>query len=307
MPANLPPQFFEVQKKLKEASSIEEKIQIYEELLRIVPKHKGTERIQEDLKRKIAKLRKTEKKKPKHTQLFSIKKEGAGQIVIVGPPNSGKSSLLNVLTQANAKVAPYPFTTQIPQPGMVPYENLLFQLIDMPPITKDFLLGWQKELMKNADLLLVLLDLSSENFLEDLNFFQNKILELNLANKKIIWVGNKIDLEEGKKNFEKIKSKFKISPISVLKKIGLENLKEEIFEKMEIVRVYTKPKNKQPNFDKPFIAKKGTKLIDLVKEIHQDLFENFKFAKLFKKDSKNPKIVGKEYVLEDEDIIEIHT
>jgi uncharacterized protein len=307
MPANLPPQFFEVQKKLNEASSIEEKIQIYEELLRIVPKHKGTERIQEDLKRKIAKLRKTEIKKPKHTQLFFIKKEGAGQIVILGPPNSGKSSLLNVLTQANVKVAPYPFTTQIPQPGMIPYENLLFQLIDMPPITQDFILGWQKEIMKNADLILVLLDLSSENFFEDLNFFQNKISELNLSHKKILWVGNKIDLEEGKENFEKIKDKFQIFPISTLKKIGLEDLKKKIFEKMEIVRVYPKSKNRPPNFDQPFVIKKGTKLIDLAKEIHEDLFKNFKFAKLFKKNSKKPKIVGKDYILEDEDIVEIRS
>lgn len=306
MAANLPPQFFELQKKLKEAKDSQEKIAILEELLRIVPKHKGTEKVQEDLKRKLARARKEEKRKPKQKPLFVIKKEGAGQVVIVGPPNSGKSSLLNLLTQANVKVAPYQFTTQIPQPGMMPYENILIQLIDTPPLTQDFFPGWMKEIIKNSDILLVLLDLSSENLIEDIKFFQNKISELNLREKKVIWVGNKIDLEEAKNKLLLAKKDLEIFPISVLKKIGIEELKRKIFKELEIIRIYTKVPNKEPNFTIPFIIKKGSKLLDLAKEIHEDLIKSFKFAKLFKKGEKKPKIVGKEYILEDEDIIEIH-
>lgn len=172
MAANLPPQFFQLQKKLKETEDSQEKISILEELLRIVPKHKGTERVQEDLKRKLAKAKKEEARKPKPKQLFSLKKEGAAQVVIIGPPNAGKSSLLNALTGTNVKVGAYPFTTQMPQPGMMPYENILIQLVDTPPLTESFLPGWQKDIIKNADLILILLDLTSENLLKDFIFLK---------------------------------------------------------------------------------------------------------------------------------------
>lgn len=305
MAANLPPQFFQLQKKLKETEDSQEKISILEELLRIVPKHKGTERVQEDLKRKLAKAKKEEARKPKPKQLFFLKKEGAAQVVIIGPPNSGKSSLLNALTGTNVKVGAYPFTTQMPQPGMMPYENILIQLVDTPPLTESFLPGWQKDIIKNADLILILLDLTSENLLKDFIFFEKKLLELNLSEKKVIWVGNKNDLAILNNFSPQLKEKESFISISVSKKRGLEALKNKIFEKLEIVRVYTKAPNKEPNLATPFIIKKGNKLSDLAKEIHEDLLKNFKFAKLFKKNEKKPKIVGRDYLLEDGDIVEI--
>ncbi len=310
MPANLPPQYFIVEAKLKNASTAEEKISIYEELLRIVPKHKGTEKLQKDLKRKIAKLKKEEKKKPKRESIYLVKKEGAGQVVIVGPPNSGKSSLLNALTNAKARVAPFPFATQIPQPGMMPYENILIQLIDTPPITKNFFPGWLREIIREADGLLILLDLSQEAVFQEIENLKMVFKNWRLENKKMIWVGNKIDLEKGKENVEKIKLKadfpFNIKCISVLKRIGLEDLKKEIFDLLEIVRIYTKSPAKEPNFSQPFILRKGQKVIELASQIHEGLSQNFHYAKLLKKDLKKPKIVGKDYLLEDEDIIEIH-
>ena len=160
MPANLPPHFHTLSAKLKETKDPEEKISILEELLAIVPKHKGTEKIQKDLKRKIAKLKKQKPKKTKgRTLSYSIPKEGAGQVVIIGPTNSGKSSLLNNLTNAKAKIASYPFTTKIPRPAMMPYENILIQLIDTPPLSKEFSPPWLKEILKQADLLIVVFDL----------------------------------------------------------------------------------------------------------------------------------------------------
>lgn len=312
MPANLPPQYFTIEAKLKSASTVEEKISIYEELLRIVPKHKGTEKLQKDLKRKIARLKKEEKKRPKRESIYLVKKEGAGQVVIIGPPNSGKSSLLNTLTNAKAKVAPFPFTTQIPQPGMMPYENILIQLIDTPPITENFSPGWLREIIRGADGLLILFDLSQEEILKEIEKFKLKLKNWNLEDKKMILVGNKIDLEKGKENLEKIKD-LKIKAISVLKKVGLEDLKKEIFDLLEIVRIYTKAPGKEPNFSQPFILKKGTRLIELASQIHQSLAQNFKYAKLFSRldsqhlNKKKPQIVGKDYLLKDQDIIEIRT
>jgi len=304
MSANLPPQFFAISKKLKNTKDPEEKISILEELLAIVPKHKGTERVQQDLKTKIAKLKKQKTKKSKKEILYVIKKEEAGQIVIIGPANAGKSSLLNVLTNAETKVASYPFTTQIPKPAMMPYENVLIQLVDTPPLTKESP-PWLKGILKASDGLLAIFDLSEDSVVEDIKNLKELLSNWGLANKKIIFLGNKIDLKESRENLKKIKPHLRV--ISCLKKIGIEELKKEIFDLLEIIRVYTRSVNKpKPDFENPFVIKKGSKLIDLANQIHKDFSFSFKKAKLFKKDSKKFQIVGKDYILQDHDIVEIH-
>ena len=221
MPANLPPHFHTLSAKLKETKDPEEKISILRELLAITPKHKGTEKIQKDLRGKIAKLKKQKPKRSKRKTSYYIPKEEAGQIVITGPANSGKSSLLNSLTNAKAKVAPYLFTTKIPQPAMMPYENILIQLIDTPPITKEFSPSWLREILKQADGLLIVFDLSKKSILEDIKNLKEKLNDWEL-DKRIILIGNKIDLEEAKKNLKEIKTDYEIEPISCLKKTGLE-------------------------------------------------------------------------------------
>ena len=303
MPANLPPQFYALSMKLKEAVSPDEKISILEEMLRISPKHKGTENLQKDLKTKIAKLKKQRPKKIKGRTSYSIKKEGAGQVVISGPANSGKSSLLNALTNANVKVAPYPFTTKIPEPGMMPYEDILIQLVDTPPLSKEFSPPWLKEILKTADILLAVFDLSKEDVAKDIEDFKKILDNWKLSEKKIIFLGNKADLD-----YNLAGSQYKIKPISCQKKIGLEELKKEIFDSLQIIRVYTKTRNKpEPDFSHPFILKKGGQLITLASQIRQDFLSAFKYAKLYKKNTKKPKIVGKDYILQDGDIIEIYS
>jgi len=331
MPANLPPQFYALSMKLKEAASNDEKISILEEMLRISPKHKGTENLQKDLKTKIAKLKKQRPKRIKGKTIYSIKKEGAGQVVISGPANSGKSSLLNALTNANAKVAPYPFTTKIPQPAMMTYENILIQLVDTPPLSPEFSPPWLKEILKAADILLAVFDLSKGNIIEEIKNFKEILDDWNLSEKKIIFLGNKVDLGKAKENLKKIRVptkwvQYEIKPISCFQKIGLKELKKEIFDLLEIIRVYTKSHNQDlPDFEHPFIMKKNSRLIDLASQIHHNFTFSFKYAKLFneleihftsdkskiyqifKKDSKKPQIIGKDYILRDGDVVEIYT
>ncbi|MCD6094670.1 50S ribosome-binding GTPase [bacterium] len=304
MPANLPPQFFALLAKLKEAESPEEKISILEEMLAICPKHKGTEKVQRDLKSKIAKLKKQKPQKTKRETLYSIPKQGAGQIIIVGPANSGKSSLLNALSNAKAKLASYPFTTSTPQPAMMKYENILIQLVDTPPLTKESP-GWLKALMSAADGLIVVFDLAKNEITEEIKNLKEILNNWGLENKKILFLGNKIDLPKAKENFQKLKDK--ICPISAQNKMGIEELKKEIFNLLEIARIYSKKPGKEIDFEHPFIVKKGTKLIKLAKEISEDLVSSFKYAKLFRKNSSKVQIVGKDYLLKDQDIIEIHT
>jgi len=300
MPANLPPQFFELGKKLQKESDTQEKILILEEMLAICPKHKGTEKVQKDIKRKIARLKKEFqiKRKTKKEQIFVVKKEGSGQVIILGPPNSGKTTLINALTGAKFKVADYPFTTTIPQPAMMPYEDILIQLVDTPPITKGFFPGWLRSILRNSDEILVVFDLSKENFEKEIEEFK-EILK-DFEDKKNIFVANKIDLVKMETNIEGIKK------ISALKKIGIEDLKRDIFSRLGILRVYSKKPGKEPDFAHPFVLKDGSTLLDLAREIHHDLASKFKFARLYKKNLKKSILVGKDYLLKDGDILEIH-
>lgn len=301
MAANLPPQFFELQAKLKSAKTNDEKIKILEEMLAICPKHKGTEKVQKEIKSKIAKLRKILPKKIKREEIFFVKKEGAGQIVLLGKANSGKTSILNALTGSSFKVADYPFTTQRPTPAMLRFENISIQIVDTPPISKDFKPGWLKNLLWHSDGILVVLDLI-QNIEEDLNEILEILTEWKIEKEKILFIGNKIDQNE---NWFKICQKLNLFPVSAKTKEGIEDLKREIFKVLKIIRVYPKEPGKLPDFSSPFVLKKGSRLIEFAREIHQSFALNFKGAKLYKKNQKHPVIAGKDYLLEDGDIIEL--
>lgn len=307
MPTNLPPQFHSMSAKLKEAKTPEEKISVLEKLLAITPKHKGTEKLQRDIKTKIAKLKERKPKKAKREALYAMPREGARQLIIIGPANSGKSSLLNTLTNARAKVASYPFTTQAPKPAMMPYEDILIQLVDTPPLTKNSP-AWLKGILAESDGLLAVFDLSKDRAVQDIKNLKEILNSWKMANKKILFLGNKIDLEKSAINLKKIGSREKLKPVSCLKKLGIEELKKEIFDLLEIIRVYTKsPDKSSPDFEHPFVIEKNSPLIALADQIHQDFTSAFKYAKLFKLNSKKPRIVGKDYLFQDKDIVEIHT
>jgi len=155
---------------------------------------------------------------------------------------------------------------------------------------------------------LAVFDLSKENIIEEIKNFKEILDDWKLSEKKIIFLGNKIDLPEANENLKNVRAQNKVTPISCLKKIGLEELKKEIFDLLQIIRVYTKTRNKpEPDFSHPFILKKGGQLITLASQIRQDFLSAFKYAKLYKKNTKNPKIVGKDYILQDGDIIEIYS
>ena len=303
MPANLPPQYHATLAKLKKTKDIQEKISILEELFSIIPKHKGTERVREEIKRKIAKLKRERPKKAKREALYTIQKEGGGQAIIIGHPNSGKSSLLNALTNAKAKVASYPFTTQKPQPAMMVYEDIQIQLVDTPPLDRDSP-GWLKNILASGDALLTLLDASKNKIIKEQEEVRN-LLDNWKIKKKNLFVANKTDLlpEEKVRKLEELK----IFPLSLKEKRGLEELKREIFKILDIVRVYTKEPEEAPDLSHPFVFKKGSTLLDLAQEIHKELSSSLKYARLFQKGEKVIKIVGKDYILKEGDILEIHS
>lgn len=305
MAANLPPYFFELQGRLKEVTESEEKISILEEMLAICPKHKGTEKVQKELKTKIAKLKKQKPRGLKREAFYSVPKKGAGEVVIIGPANSGKSSLLNALTNAKAKVTHYPFATHIPQPAMMPFEDILIQLVDTPPLARNSP-GWLKALIFESDALLAIFDLSDPEVQKEIKNLKELLKTWKFENKKIILAGNKNDLEKARQNFNALKNMYNILQVSAKTGFGLEELKREIFKTLEIVRVYSKKVGENPDLEHPFIFKKNTRLIELAKKINENFASSFRYARLLTKKSSQVQIVGKDYVLKDKDIIEIH-
>jgi len=325
MPANLPPQYFEVERRYREAKSTEEKIALLEEMLRIMPKHKGTEHLQGELKRKIAKLKAQPKRKPglsKRGSFYLIDKEGAGQVVLVGGPNVGKSSLLKAVTNAEPEIAEYQFTTRRPQPGMMPYDDIQIQLVDTPAVSEVHMEAWLPEVIRHAEVACLLTDLSSESLLED----AEKVLEiLNSRNvflkgeldlednphltKKTALVANKCDLDSGD-NLEILREffqeKFPIIPISVEKLVNLGEFKAGVLELLQIIRCYTKSPGKEPDYEDPVILKKGENVLDMAREIHKDFAEKLSYARIWGKKVYEGQKVQKDYVLCDGDVVEFH-
>jgi ribosome-interacting GTPase 1 len=328
MPANLPPQYFETEKKLKTARTAEEKIAIMEELLSIIPKHKGTEKLQALYKTKISKLRSQAQKKAaisRHGPTFHIDKAGAGQVIMTGFPNSGKSSLVKALTNANPDIGDYPFTTHTPSPAMMTYENIQIQLIDTPPITPEYFEPWHAELIKSADAVLLLLDLGSQNPLADLKELREKLKEKNIKlvpekqeispEKQFFWkrtlvIANKIDLPGLEESLSELRSTIDPShnliTISALEKTGLEELKKGIFAILNVVRVYSKMPGKKVDMTDPYVFQNGDTLMDMAKTVHKDFSQKLKFARIWGQDKYQGQKVNHDYVLQDEDIIELH-
>lgn len=328
MTTNLPPQYFETEKKLKTAKTPEERISILEELLSIVPKHKGTEKLQAHLKTKIAKLKSTAQKKPtiaKHGLSFYIDKAGAGQVVLIGPPNTGKSSLVKSLTNANPDIGDYPFTTRTPYPAMMQYENIQIQLVDTPPITPEYMEFWHAELIKGADGILAILDASSQNPASDFKTLLAKLKEkrielipddqtlqseTSLFQKKALVVANKTDLLPADENLISIRKVLSpgldISPVSISRGDGLETLRKKIFSFLHVIRVYSKIPGKKVDKKDPFTLKRGSSVMSLAKAVHKDFSQKLRFARIWSDNKYQGQKVNRDHILEDEDIIELH-
>jgi len=329
MPANLPPEYFEAEKKYKQSGTTSEKISALEELIATVPKHKGTDKLRADLRKRLSQLRKEamSKKKGGRGDLNVVQKEGSAQIVLVGFPNSGKSSILASLTNASPVIADYPLSTLIPLPGMMPFEDIQIQLIDLPPLGNEATDGWVSGILRYSDALLLVLDLSedpevqAELLIEQIERWNiqpvSYVLSLtevvqkrNVVLKRTLLAGNKADVPDAEENFIRLRarygSKFPCIAVSAKKKENLEQLKKELFNVAGIIRVYSKPPGKDPDLSKPFSIPTGSTVLDLAKAIHKDFVGSLKYARIWGSARFDGQRVEKTYVLKDRDVVEFH-
>ena len=328
MPANLTPEFFAAEKQFKSATSSAEKMAALQEMLRSIPKHKGTEKMQADIKRRISRMRKEQARKggPRKSGGIYVKKCGEGQVVLVGPPNSGKSELLACLTNAEPQVADYPFTTRLPLPGMMLYENVQIQLIDLPPVAKGYIESWLPQIVRVADAALLVLSARNDDILsqyeETLRILkEHKVvlfghdepenLAVGVEPLKAIIVANKMDLPNAEDNLEIFKEfygdLFEIQKVSSVDEDSLDRLKRSVFEMLSLLRVYTKAPGKAPDKENPFVLHRGDTLFDLAEAIHKDIAGSLKTAKVWGSGKFDGQLVNKDYELVDEDIVEIHS
>ncbi len=327
MPANLSPEYIAAEKKLRTAKTPQEKLGILEEMLAAIPKHKGTEKMQAMLKTKIAKMRDQMQSRPavaRHGPSFHVEKSGAGQIAVVGPPNSGKSQLIAALTGAEPEVGDYPYTTRAPSPFMMKYENIKIQLVDTPPLAPEEIQTELAELVKTADRVLVVLDLGDQetaSILEtQLARFKEKRIELIFGAgptpegtpfaKRAIIAANKADCPQAEENLSFIREYFgpnlPLSAVSAARGDGLEDLRKNLFLLLEVIRVYSKTPGKKADLNDPFALKKGSTVMDMAMAVHKDFVEKFKYARIWRKESLQGQMINRDFVLEDEDIVELH-
>ncbi len=326
MPANLTPEYKKVEQRYRDAKSPEEKIELLEEMLRVIPKHKGTDKMRGDLRRKLSKLKSStqgKKGKSRHDSAYNIDKEGAGQAVLIGQANTGKSSLVAALTNAEPEVSEVPFTTWSPTPGMMPIDNIQVQLIDTPPLNPEHVEPGLLDLIRRSDLVLLVIDLCAfpieqlEHTIELLE--AHNIAPLQWKDRypedrrwtfvPFLVLVNKNDDEATDEDFqvlcELLGDEWQLVPVSAATGRNFDVMKQAIFEHLGVIRVYSKAPGREADHSAPFVLKVGTRVEDFAGKVHKDFLDNLKQARVWGSSAFEGQMVARDYILQDGDIVEL--
>jgi hypothetical protein len=323
MPANLPPQYYAAEAVFRKAKTPEEKIAAIEDMIAIMPKHKGTDHLKAELRARIAKLsEESGKRATLHRTTRTIPREGAGQIVLVGPTNSGKSQLVARVTNAAVAVGDYAFTTRTATPGMMEFEDIKIQLVDMPAMAPQVTESWVSSVLKRADALLIVLDLNTGPA-DQLDAIIDQLAKMRLGLtgitpetpdilywKPAVVVGNKADvpgaIEECESVRQRLGGKVDMTPISALTGAGIEALKRRLFDVLEVIRVYTKAPGEKGDTGDPLVLDVGSTVEDAARGLHKDFVAKLKYARVWGSGKHDGMMVRRGHILQDKDIIELH-
>lgn len=322
MPANLTPDYRAAEERFRQAVTAEEKLEALQEMLSTIPKHKGTEKMQADIKRRIARLRDEQRRTggPKRRPAYFVDREGAGQVALVGPPNAGKSSLLAALSAAQPEVAAYPYTTRMPQPGMVRFENVQVQLVDLPPLAREFTPPWLLGVVRAADALAIVFDLGDDDLLSQAEETFALLREGNVVpvdgepqerhERRALVIATKSDLPHAGEHrqllLEVLPPGLPLLAVSALSGEGMEALPGALLGLLQKIRIYTKAPGKKPDYDAPFVVRVGTTIIEAAATVHKDIARDLKYARVWGKGTFDGQMVQRDYVLQDGDVVEFH-
>ena len=330
MPANLPPQYSKAEDEFRKASTPAARLDTLREMFRLLPKHKGTEKLQSDLKKRISRARDDldeAKSGGKGTTVgHRVPRDGAGQVVLVGAPNSGKSAMLAALTNARPEIAAYPYTTRVPYPGMMPWEDIRVQLVDLPPVAKDFMEPWVPNIVRAADSALLFADLGDDDVADAVEAVLTRLSAVHtelvgdlpfdvedetIQHVKTVMVASKADAPGADDRLAIVREwfggRFPIVAASAATGAGLDEVRRAAYDSLGVMRVYTKPPGKPVDRDRPFTLPSGSVVVDLAREVHRDLEQSLKFARVWGSGAFDGQTVKRDHELRDADVVELHT
>ncbi len=315
MPANLTPDYLAAEQAYKHAETPQEKIAALEDMYAALPKHKGTEKMQADIKRRLAEARresqKTHKAGAHAAPAYLVRREGAGQVALLGPPNAGKSRLVSLLTHAHPEVADYPFTTRMPVAGMMPFEDVQIQLVDLPAISGEFMEPWLPQVVRPAQSCALVIDPNNPEVLGQVEFILTTLDGWRVPPPRLL-VANKLDLPGAGENFrivlELYGERFHCLGVSAAAGLGLGAFARAAFDALGIVRFYSKPPGKKPDLAAPYVLHRGATVQDAAAQVHRDFAEHLRYARLYRKShEQDGMLVERMHLVEDGDILEFHT
>lgn len=329
MAANLTFYYYRAEEQYRRAQTCEERLHCLERMLQVIPKHKGTDHLQAAIRTKIKEARaevQAERDAPKKGRAFKIPRQGAGTVVVIGAPNSGKSRIVAELTNADPEVAVYPFTTREPFPAMMSWKDVLIQLVDTPPVSQTPLEPFLVNYVRTADLVLLVFDGSSDDAPEEtLNIVQQleqrKTLldsvtgydETDFSRLRIqtLLAVTRADVPDADLRIslfqEMAPRELPVISVELQREESQEVLRDSIFKSLNLIRVYTKSPGKTAVFEEPFAIPVGATVETLAERVHQDFVDRLRFAKVWGAAVHDGQQVGREHVLEEGDMVELHT